>query len=312
MRCDEERGGEMRLPDFGRLALLLSLLGGLGMLAQTGENQEALRIWNEFVAALKKGKMTSDRVKPYYEQLREPILRYLNEMKEKASWEEFAVEPEFHRVGNRFHFLIPLSYEGSRVTYVFSFLSEPDAWYFQHLEAITIRLDKVGPLPTANFPDVPEETKAHIREETHWSREVWIFNLLARDKGKNFAFDILKDGNGYFLAARTWVPFIEPSRAFILYLCWEQANLRGNEVVLEQVEDREAVVSLRTHFFHLYNVTAHLKQQILFEDYKKIFETIWLDRARAAGWELRIEYIDNEFPAAECVFHFRKNESLPD
>jgi hypothetical protein len=268
--------------------------------------QADISIWREFVAALKKGEITADRLRPYYEEFRSPLLGYLKEMRERAAWEEWEVEPEVHRVGNRVHFLIPLSFEGPSVTYVFSFLSEPDTWYFQHLEAINIRMDKVGALPISTFPDVPEETKAHIREETHWSREVRVFNLLAQDKGKDVALDFFRDGNGYFLAARVWVPFVEPSRAFILYLCWEQANLIGNEVVLEKLEDREAVVRMRTHFFRLYKVAAHLSQQVSFEDYRKIFETIWQDRARAAGWELRVEYIDKDYPSAECVLNFSR------
>jgi hypothetical protein len=276
----------------------------------SGQERDLL-IWKEFVTALIKGEIRPEMLRPYYGELRSPLMEYLKEMREKAASPEWEAEPEVHRVGDRIHFLIPLTFDKSRATYCFTFITDKERWYFQHLEAITIRLDKTGTLPTANFPDVPEETKAHIREETRWSREVWIFNLLARDKGKNFAFDIFKDGNGYFLAARTWVPFVEPSRAFILYLCWEQANLRGNEVVLEELEDREAAVSMRTHFFHLYNVTAHLKQQILFEDYRKIFETIWLDRARAAGWTLRIEYVDTEYPAGECCLHFSKELRSP-
>jgi hypothetical protein len=269
-------------------------------------SQEDISIWKEFVAALKKGEMTPDRLRPYYEELRSPLMGYLKEIREKVAWAEMEAEPEVHRVGNQVHFLIPLSFEGPSVTYVFSFVSEPGTWYFQHLEAINIRMDKVGALPTTTFPDVPEETKAHIREESHWSREVRVFNTLMQAKGKDFAFDFFRDGAGYFLAARAWVPFVEPSRAFILYLCWDQANLIGNEIILEKLEDREAAVRMKTHFFHLYKVTGHLSQQIPFDDYKRIFETIWLDRARAAGWDLRIEYIDKDYPAAECVLNFSK------
>jgi len=268
--------------------------------------EDDISIWKEFVAALKKGEITPDRLRPYYEEFRSPLMGYLKEMREKAAWPELEAEPEVHRVGDQVHFLIPLTFEGPSVTYVFSFLSEPNAWYFQHLEAITIRMDKIGTLPTSTFPDVPEETKAHIREEGYWSREVRVFTLLAKDKGKDFAFDFFKDGNGYFLAARVWVPFVEPSRAFILYLCWEQANLIGNEVILEKLEEREAMVRMRTSFFRLYKVATHLSQQISFEDYRRIFETIWLDRARAAGWELRIEYNDKDYPAAECVLIFTR------
>jgi hypothetical protein len=279
--------------------------------ALSGGVQEDLTIWREFVAALKKGEITPDRLRPYYEEFRSPLLGFLKVIREKADWAELEAEPEVHRVGNRVHFLIPLSFEAPRVTYVFSFLSEPDSWYFQHLEAINIRLDKTGTPPTSTFPDVPEETKAHIREESHWSREVQVFNTLVQAEGRDFAFDFFRDGNGYFLAARVWVPFVEPSRAFILFLCWEQANLIGNEVILEKLDENEAAVRMRTYFFRLYKVSAHLSQQISFEDYRRIFETIWQDRARAAGWELRIEYNDKDYPAAECVLNFTRRERIP-
>jgi len=274
--------------------------------ALSAARQGDLSIWREFVAALKKGEITPNLMKPYYEEFKQPLLGFLKEVREKASWAEWEAVPEIHRVGKQVHFLIPLTFDAHRTDYVFSFLDEADRWYFQHLEAINIRLDKTGAPPTSIFPDVPEETKAHIREETHWSREVRVFNTLVQAKGREFAFDFFRDGNGYFLASRTWVPFIEPSRAFILYLCWEQANLIGNQVILEKLEDREAVARLNTAFFRLYKVTGHLRQQILFEDYRRIFETIWQDRARAAGWELRIEYIDKDYPAAECILYFNK------
>jgi len=286
---------------FGVLIIVSAALSAL-----PADRQSDLSIWKEFVAAMKKGEITPDKLRPYYEEFRAPLMGYLKEIRDKAAWPQLEAEPEVHRVGDQVHFLIPLSFEGPSVTYVFSFLSEPGTWYFQHLEAINIRMDKVGALPTSTFPDVPEETKAHIREETHWSREVRVFNLLAQEKGKDFVFDFFKDGNGYFLAARVWVPFVEPSRAFILYLCWEQGNLIGNEVILEKLEEGKAVVRMRTYFFRLFKVAAHLSQQISFEDYRTIFETIWLDRARAAGWELRIEYIDRDYPAAECVLNFTR------
>jgi hypothetical protein len=54
-------------------------------------------------------------------------------------------------------------------------------------------------------------------------------------------------------------------------------------------------------YFLLYQHTSHLKQQISFEDYRLIFETVWQDRATQAGWNLEIRYAEDE-----CVFHFTK------
>jgi len=267
-----------------------------------------LAIWREFVAAMKAGGPSPDRVNPYYENLKGPILGWLKEMREKATWAEWDKAPEVHRVGEHVHFLIPLTFDGQTATYCLTFLVEGGAWYFRHIEAINIRLDKTGPLPASTFPDVDEPTKAHIREETTWSREVRVFNELAALKGKGYAFDFLKDGEGYFLAAKTWVPFVEPPKALVLYACWEQANLRGNTVTLEKLDDREAVVRLSTLFFRLYHESAHLAQQIPFEDYKKIFETVWQDRARAAGWTLEIEYMNEGYPASTCVLRFKRSD----
>jgi len=265
-----------------------------------------LDVWKEFVAAMKTGGLPSEKVRPYYEELRAPILGWLKEMSQKAVWAEWDKRPEVHRVGEHVHFLIPLTFDGRTASYCLTFLVEDGAWYFRHLEAINIRLDKTGPLPASTFPDVDEATKAHIREEARWSREVRVFNELAALKGKTYAFDFFKDGNGYFLAAKTWVPFVEPRKAFILYACWEQANLRGNAVTLEALDDAAAVVRMSTYFFGLYKASAHLRQQIPFEDYARIFETIWKDRARAAGWALEIEYKNEGFRASECVLRFKR------
>jgi len=267
---------------------------------------EDLAIWKEFVAAMRSGGPAAEKLRPYYEDLREPILGFLKEMRGKATWPEWDKAPKIFRVQEHVHFLIPLTFDGRTADYCFTFLDEGGQWFFRHLEAIMIRLDLTGPLPTSTFPDVDEGTKAHIREETSWSREVRLFNLFAELKGKDFAFDVFKDGNGYFLAAKTWVPFVEPRKAFILYACWEQANLRGNAVTLEKLDDDEALVRISTAYFGLYKASAHLAQQVSFEDYVRIFETIWKDRARAAGWSLEIEYRNEGFPASACVLRFKR------
>ncbi|MEW5995751.1 MAG: hypothetical protein AB1744_15335, partial [Candidatus Zixiibacteriota bacterium] len=146
-----------------------------------------------------------------------------------------------------------------------------------------------------------ENQKAWMREEIRVSSQVRLFNYLAETSGRDFAFDWFNDGPGYFLSARTWVPFLEPEQAFILYLCWEQANLRGNKVVLERLEDGAARVRLQSMYFQLYEHTGHLRTQIRFEDYRTLFETIWQDRAQAANWDLEITYEDEE-----CIFSFVK------
>jgi len=97
------------------------------------------------------------------------------------------------------------------------------------------------------------------------------------------------------------VPFVSPARAFVLYACWEQANLRGSDVVLERLEDDRAVLRLRPLYFRLYRQAAHLKQQISAADYRLLFESRWQDRSRSAGWELDIAYEGDD-----CVFTLRR------
>lgn len=291
-----------------RFVLLWILIILLGPLFVPGANaQDELRIWKEFVAGLKKGEITADKIRPYHEMLKQPILDMLNKMRGMANWKEFEARPEIFLVESKVHFLIPLTFQNRRTTYCFTFLREGENWYFVQPETILVRMDKISSLPASAFPDTTEETKAWLREEIRISKDVRLFNFLVQEKGKDFAFGWFCDGYGYFLAARVHVPFLPDQKAFILYLCWEQANLRGQKVTLERLEDNEAVVRLQPFHFLLYEATAHLKPQISFEDYRKIFENIWQDRAEKAGWDLEIKYEKDD-----CIFKFLKHKGEAD
>jgi hypothetical protein len=275
---------------------------------QPASAQDNLRIWKEFVAALKGGTLTLDRIEPLYGVPKETLMRHLMERKEIADrhgyWQEWD-STEVFPVGNLVHFLVTLSVGGGmKSDCCFSFRKEGDRWFYGHLENIFIRLDKTPAPPTSEFPDVSPETKAWQREEIYWSELVYFYLRVAKEKGKDYFLDLLKKGDGYFVAAKSWVPFLPPQRAFILYLCWDETRLREDRVVLEKLTDDEALVRLQTHFFFLYKRATHLRQWISFDDYRRIFETIWQDRARAAGWKLEIRYEDPE--CLKCVFYFTK------
>ncbi|MBI4811680.1 MAG: hypothetical protein HY800_09635 [Ignavibacteriales bacterium] len=270
--------------------------------------QDDLRIWKEFINTLRSGKMTIDKIRPYQQlgdHYKPILLGYLDSVKTQAAPEDWIAEPEVIKIDNRTQYIIPWTTRNQKVSYCFSFITEGSHWYFQHLEAIFIRLDKISELPTSKFPDVAEDRKSWAREEIYWSFVIInVYLPTAKEKGKEYALSMLKDGGGYFVGARTWVPFSSPHKAFILYLCWEQANLRGNDVTLVKLEDHEAIVCLNTYFFALYSITSHLKPRISLEDYKQIFETIWQDRASNAGWNLDIKYS----PDYEVTFHFTKRD----
>lgn len=284
---------------FTSLFILIILI--LILIVDTSFCQSNLKVWAEFVSMLKKDDFPPEKIRPYPGLSKEPKLEFLNDMRKKATWQEWENDPEIHRVENQLHFLIPLTFDGNKVEYCFSFLIENDTWYFQHLEGITIRVDKIGSLPTSEFPDLPEWRKAWMREEIQVSTNIRLFNLLALEKGKEFAYNWFKDGYGYAIGARTWVPFFPLPKAFILYLCWIESRLYANGIVLEKLEENEAVVRMEPIYFWLYKKTGHLKRQVSFDDYKELFETIWQDRAEKAGWTLQIEYKGDE-----CWFYFKK------
>ncbi|MFC1564208.1 hypothetical protein ACFL6G_04685 [candidate division KSB1 bacterium] len=276
------------------LLLILSFSGNLYA-------QDEVSIWNDFVSRLKKGEITVDDIRPYPGLQRETLLGFLNGIRENVDWKEMEIEPEYHKIENKIHFLMPLTFEASGITYNFSFIDEDNKWFFHHLETITIRLDRVNEIPAYEFPDIPDNQKQFMREETRWSREIYLYNSIKEKNGKEYALNLFKDGYGYFLAAKTWVPLVPHEKAFILYLCWHQENLRGNDITLEKLSDNEAVVRENSVYLTLYKISAHLRHQIPYEEYLEIYETIWRDRAEKAGWN-----VEFTFDGRECVFRFYK------
>lgn len=260
---------------------------------------EDAQVWHEFARALEDGSMSIERIRPYQGLSAETLLGWLKTLGAEVPHEQLAAIPEMYHVGDLLHYLLALP----EVTYCLTFVIEGDAWYFRHIENVFIRLDRIDSIPASRFPDILEEQKAWIREENYWSQIVYLYGLIAADKGEQVALNMLRDGAGYFLAAKTWVPFVEPRRAFVLYTCWEQANLRGNGVTLEHLTDDSATIRFsRLHFFELYEHSIHLREQIPVERYRRIFETIWQDRAVSAGWELQLE----ELHGNEWAFHLTK------
>lgn len=162
------------------------------------------------------------------------------------------------------------------------------------MENIFIRLDRVSRFPTSTFPALPKARLDWMREEIRVSKVVHLFNYLRKKEGKGTALRFFKDGFGYALAAKTWVPFVEPHRAFVLYACWMQTHLHGGKATLVSLTDSRAQVRLQPHYFELYRRTGHLNRQISLSDYRELFEVIWTDRAHHAGWRIRFAYPDDK------------------
>ena len=304
MILHDTKGKKMRWTKLGLLVAWLVCFSGFFF----SGGPDDLAIWKEFVAAVRSGTLAPEQIRPLYGVPTETLLAHLRELKlasdANSSWPDWD-SPEVFPVENLVHFIVKIRIgPGTTTDRCFSFIKEGSRWYYGHMEGIFIRLDKTPQPPTSDFPDIDAETKAWQREEIYWSEVIKNYLSIAGKNGKPFALDLLKSGAGYFVGAKSWVPFLPPQRAFILYLCWEQSRLRENLVVLEKLTDEEAVVSLQTHFFFLYKRATHLRQWIPFDEYKQIFETIWQDRAQAAGWNLEFEYKDPE--CLQVVLHFAK------
>ena len=292
-----------------RLGLLAScLMTTSGFSSASGPDD--LTIWKEFVAALKAGTLTADQVRPLYGTDKGLQLKWLTDLM-KATRDNDALSdwdaPEVIPVENLVHFVVKLRIGPEMTTErSLSFIKEGGRWYFGHMENIMIRLDKLPRPPISEFPPLPEETMTWQRNEILWSDLVWIYLRTAEKNGQDFALNLFRTGAGYFVGAKSWVPFVPPASAFVLYLCWAENRLYGNMVTLEKLTDEEAVVRMQTHYFFLYKRSSHMRQWLPFEEYKTIFETIWQDRAVNAGWNLEIEYGDSE--CLQVVFRFKKHD----
>lgn len=267
---------------------------GIGMLAFSfvvacgvrASAQDDQTTWRQFVADLKADRIAAGDLRPMVASTQDAMVGFLKKLRENADWKQWEVTPQVYHVGRVVHFVLPL---GTR-DFCFSFIEERGRYHLHHFESIVLRLDRLPPLPLSTFPDLPEDQKAFMRQESYWTSMVSLYQWFVKEKGREAALGLFRDGDGYALAARAWVPFFDPARAFILYLGWEQSRLQGNGVTLERLTDNDAIVRLDPIFLRLYTVTGHLRTQIQEADYRGIFETMWQDRARAAGWNVSITY----------------------
>jgi hypothetical protein len=262
--------------------------------------QQDYGVWRDFVRDLRSNQLTEGHLRPKY--MTKPLMQqFLHTLRAGADWREWETTPEVQRRGNTVHYVLPLTFNGQKETFCFTFVTSQASWYLEHFESILLRLDKVGSPPISVFPDVAESQKQWMREEIAVSQQVRLFSWLLHEKGRQSALDWFRDGPGYAVSAVTWVPLVPAHRAFILYLCWEQARLRGSRVTLERLEDTRAVVSLEPIYLRLYAETSHIRQQISKEDFRAIFDSVWQDRATAAGWSL-----DMKCEETRCILSFTR------
>lgn len=259
--------------------------------------QEPGEIWNDFLDKLRNKRISVEMIDPMEElgdAFKPVLLSFLDSLRVQASEIDWTRNPEIIVQGDKILFITPWTTRFDTVTYCLTFKTVDSKWYFEHIESIFIRLDKYEPLPRSNFPDIDESQKAWMREENFWSYIIINFYLpVSQKNGQTYALDLLKDGGGYNVAAKAWVPFLPDHKAFILYLCWEQSRLRGNNVTLKRLDDNKSEIIIESQYLALYNNSAHMRNIISIEEYKTIFETIWRDRIKYSGWNMTIDYIND-------------------
>lgn len=139
-------------------------------------------IWSQFVDELSQEHLTSARLRPYHEALRQPLLASLEDLWQETSIEHWQAEADFHPENGRFHVLVPFTIRGDQSLYCFTFITEGKRWFLQHLESIVLRLDLIGPFPVCTFPDLQENKKAWIREKFRVTHQVQLFRFLRSEK----------------------------------------------------------------------------------------------------------------------------------
>jgi len=157
-------------PRFGSTLLVIAttmIVAGVCVATdQPNDLQTDLQIWQSFREALRSGRMADpDRYRPLRPELRQPLMGFLDELRKTAKWEDGGPTPEVFHVGNQVHYVVPLTLQRgdstptstTTSTFCFTLVLEGDQWYFQHLESIFIRLDKIGDPPVSSFPDLPDE-----------------------------------------------------------------------------------------------------------------------------------------------------------
>jgi len=117
-----------------RTLLVMTLIVACSVAAR-GQADQTEVIWDQFSTDLMAGRITSDRIRPYFPENREPLMHVLEHFRQRSHPEDWKAKPELHRVGNQIHGIIALTeVGGKKVPYCFSLLVENSHWYFEHVE----------------------------------------------------------------------------------------------------------------------------------------------------------------------------------
>ncbi|MCL5273618.1 MAG: hypothetical protein M1434_02595 [Chloroflexi bacterium] len=248
-----------------------------------------LELWDALLRKLTCGDWHEQDVHPLMAGMEGMVVSMLNRFSHSVSAHAHVQLRRTIQTGNTIYFLFNLGEDATE--YCASVDIEKDHWYFQHLESITIDFSTLPGVPCSGdaLPDLPKQQLDWMRAEINMTERVRLFNYLAAEKSREFALDWFKDGAGFALAARAWVPYFEPRLAFIWYVAWSETHLHGNPVTVFSAGLEQSLIRFTDPLhWRLYRQTGHLSSQIGEQDYEALFDVIWQDRAQRAGWNLEI------------------------
>ena len=176
--------------------------------------------------------------------------------------------------------------------YRFDFLFDGIAWKLAFIECITLPISDIDALPYTKFTPL-EGKELHIRREKEISRLVYFYLKFKELTGKEKALAMLQDGDGEFICARSWVPYYSDNLSYIAYSAWYESRINGENIVIKKFQEEKCEVTIYDHVWRsMYCTAGHLKSVIEYPEYMELFESIWKNRAKSAGWEIAFDYTD--------------------
>lgn len=149
--------------------------------------------------------------------------------------------------------------------YRFDFCGDDRRWCLQFIECITLPVASITEMPYDNFLPLPDK-EAWIRYEKVISKQVYLFCKAKELLGFDEALKWFQDGAGELLGTKSWVPFYDDRKAFILYSAWMENRIYGEKICLERFSDDMCRLRFKGHlWFKVYWMTGHIRTLLSLE-----------------------------------------------
>lgn len=250
------------------------------------KTNKSLDIWNEFQVKLKNDTLTVSDFTTEMCQYLKPLLcgEHSAARRQKFLDSPFDIYEGVNKVSVVSHC--------ADDDYRFDFLLNGISWKLAFIECITLPVFGINVFPYSEFLSL-DKKELHIRREKEISQLVYFYLKFKELVGKTKAIEMFYDGKSEYVCARSWVPFYSDSLSYIAYAAWYESRINGENVAIQEFQDSKCEVAMYNHIWrNMYFTVGHLKPVIDYSEYMELFESIWKDRARSAGWEIQFTYED--------------------